>query len=181
MLCSIVLAQLMPTKPHCSMWNSFCTAAEFPSGCRVLCAHCTAYKGIRKQCKWVLSTDIVQNNTISQQGCEGRIVCCDGGVAEEAEGGRIWYHNNHFWSYSVLKRMTVLQVVFNSCSILFMPSNASGANYTTGLQPKKFRFQSKSFIVFKILSPNVWYCFRSCFVFAKQCIRDINPKNLDLI
>ena len=35
MLCSIVLAQLMPTKPHCSMWNSFCTAAEFPSGCRV--------------------------------------------------------------------------------------------------------------------------------------------------
>ena len=30
---------------------------------RILCAHCTAYKGIRKQCKWVLSTDIVQNNT----------------------------------------------------------------------------------------------------------------------
>ena len=42
MLCSIVLAQLMPTKPHCSMWNSFCTAAEFPSGCRVLCAQRTA-------------------------------------------------------------------------------------------------------------------------------------------
>ena len=149
---------------------------------RILCAHCTAYKGIRKQCKWVLSTDIVQNNTISQQSCEGRNVCCDGDVAEDAEEGeRIWYHNNHFWSYSLLKRMTVLQVVFNSCSILFLPSNASGANYTTGLQPKKFRFQSKSFIVFKILSPNVWYCIRSCFVFAKQCIRDISPKNLDLI
>ena len=128
MLCSIVLAQLMPTKPHCSMWNSFCTAAEFPSGCRVLCAHCIAYKGIRKQCKWVLSTDIVRNNTISQQGCDGRYVCCDVGFAEEEEGGG-----------GILKRMKVLQVVLNSCSILFLPSNASRANYTAGLQPKKFR------------------------------------------
>ena len=55
---------------------------------RIMCAaHCTAYKGIRKQCKWVLSTDIVRNNTISQQGCDGRYVCCDVGFAEEEEGG----------------------------------------------------------------------------------------------
>ena len=53
--------------------------------------------------------------------------------------------------YWVLKRMTsVLQVVLNSCSISFLPSNASSANYTAGLQPKKFRpslrFSSKSFL-----------------------------------
>ena len=53
--------------------------------------------------------------------------------------------------YWVLKKMTsVLQVVLNSYSILFLPSNASGANYTAGLQPKKFRpslrFSSKLFL-----------------------------------
>ena len=140
MLCSIVLAQLMPTKPHCSMWNSFCTAAEFPSGCRVLCAHCTAYKGIRKQCKWVSSTDIIQNNTIyPNKVVMGEMFVVMVVLLRRRWWKRIWYHNNHFRCYWVLKRMTVLQVVLNSCSILFLPSNASRANYTAGLQPKKIR------------------------------------------